>query len=309
MKKNQITTLLLAAVVVLFSNCRKIEKIETAGNIKPKLIVNSIAGDDDIFVFLVSKSLSALDNAPLKTLKNATIVLSNSKGEKETITYNPIYATYFSDNIKVVAGESYTIEATAPGMEKVSASMTMPNAVKLNSGTAVLKGVTRVDFGSGNSYKSFQSGIIRASFTDNGAEENSYMLVLKEKWHNSGVTRYGYQTWECKFPGIEEISSNYSGDKKFFFKDGVFNGKTIELEFNTTTEYNYLGDGIDSIEGWNVELYHVTEDLSKHWFTLYKYQENEGNPFEEPVQIFNNIKGGYGVFGGRSKSEFFVAVP
>lgn len=290
-----------AALISTMAACRKIEKIEKSGTVKSKLVVNCIAGYPggiDGLYFDVSKSLSAIDNAPIKTFKYAKIEITTGSGLKETVLYDAIEDTYFTKTIKIIAGETYNMKATAPGLDPVSATMQFPKIIGNFTVSFQAKGIKYYTEPSTNWYqKRMESATIKLSFEDSDPAENSYILQIQPKWA-SGKSWYNTLGWQTNRPNTEHTVGGYGAGENWFFTDGFDNGKTIDLEFTTSNSYLEVGNLTDSIIGFEIELKHVNPDLSKYWYTIQKAEENQDNPFEEPVQIYSNIQGGYGIFGG-----------
>jgi len=312
-------TLFIAALIGVagfITQCQKVEKIEKAGSITPKIIANCVVEDGTPFIFIISKSLSALDNAQLKPLKSAVVELSDSKGNKETIKYSAIDEAYISTEV-AQAGQFYTIKITAPGLKTVTSQMTLPANLKTNAGAVSIKGKTTEDFGSYR-YISCQSAGFSVSITDEPAEKNNYIFEI-EAIYASGNAGDPYWNWSCLYPTIERVNpyDNFSSNFKlrFYLRDDLFNGQKIDLNFSADGRISgfgsglYLGNQDDSIVGFNVIVRNVPDDLYLHWNSVDKAQESEGNPFEEPVQIYTNILGGYGIFSGYRKEELYLPLP
>jgi len=304
-----------AFALIVFNQCQKIEKIENAGTITPKIVANCILTDSSYFFINVTKSLSALDNAPIKPIKTAKVEVFDSKGNSEVLAYNPAVLAYEGTKMRAVQGETYKVVISAKGFETVTMETAMPKEVKITNTKFKIQGLTRqyVNFGAGDDYYIyFQSGKLSVTFQDDPNEENYYILTLEEYWEGSGGQRLGGVMWDCKFPGVESAYDPYTGTEyKYYFKDGVFNGKSIQLDFTTPESngggYNYAGNSQDSVVGYFVKLNHVSPDLSKHWLTVDKAKLAGSNPFEEPVQIYSNVKNGDGILGGKTQSSAYVS--
>ncbi len=309
MKKYLIASLIL----IVFSQCQKIEKIENAGNITPKIVANCILTDSNNFFITVTKSLSALDNAPIKPIKTAKVEVFDSKGNSEILVYNPAVLAYEGTVMRAIEGEKYKVVISAKGFETVTMETNMPKEVKIKTTKFKIQGLNRIYYNTGvkdEYYIYYKSGKLTVTFDDDPNEENYYILSLEEYWEGSaGSTRWGNSRWECKFPGVETTSDPFTGGGyQYYFKDGVFNGKTIQLDFTTPEgDNNYAGGSTDSVIGYFVKLNHVSADLSKHWLTVDKAKMAGSNPFEEPVQIYSNVKNGYGILGGKTQSTAYVS--
>jgi hypothetical protein len=304
--------LIAALILIVFSQCQKIEKIENAGDITPKIVANCILTDSSYFFINVTKSLSALDNAPIKPIKTAKVEVFDSKGNSEILIYNPAVLAYEGTQMRAIQGEKYKVVISAKGFETVTMEAEMPKEVKINSIKFKIQGLTRQYFNNGSTndyYINFQSGKLSITFNDDPNRDNYYILSLEEYWEGSNGQRLGNIMWDCKFPGVETTFDPYRGDGyQYYFKDGIFNGKTVQLDFTTPEgSYNYAGNSTDSLIGYFVKLNHVSADLSQHWLTVDKAKMSGSNPFEEPVQIYSNVKNGYGILGGKTQSSAYIS--
>lgn len=316
MRKTLFVTALLA-VAGFIINCQKVEKIEMAGSITPKIIANCVVDEGIPFVFTISKSLSALDNAQLRPLKSAVVELSDNKGNKETIKYSAIDEAYIS-NMVAQAETNYTLKISAPGLKTVTSQMTLPKNLNATAGKVNIKGKKVEDYGSYR-YISCQNIELNLSIADESSEKNNYIFEI-EAVYGSGNTDVPYWNWNCTYPTVEKVSpfDNFSSTNKlrFYLRDDLFNGKKIDLsitadkmDYGFTGSGLYLGNENDSIVGFNIVVRKVPDDLYLHWNSVDKAQENEGNPFEEPVQIYTNILGGYGIFSGYREEQFYLPLP
>ena len=302
--------------MLVMNSCQKVEKIEMAGNISPKITANCVAIDGETFVFHITKSLSALDNAKIKPLKNASIELSDDKGSKEIIKWDVDNEAYLSQNMIAEAGKTYSVKITAPGLPVVTSQTIIPNSVNLTPLDFTVKGKINTTWsggGSGGSYTYCESASISITLADNPNEKNNYAIELESVFASGPSSNFSYYwDWSCLYPGLErvygyDVFRGY-GNIRFYLKDEQFNGKNIKLNFNAASPYGsmFLGNETDSIIGYNVMIKNMTDDLYLHWNSIDKAQETEGNPFEEPVQIYHNMKGGYGIFGGFNENKVFL---
>jgi len=53
----------------------------------------------------------------------------------------------------------------------------------------------------------------------------------------------------------------------------------------------------------------VSEDYYKYNVTLAKYEQTQGDPFAQPVQVYSNIENGFGIFGGYSSFSDTLIIP
>ena len=49
-------------------------------------------------------------------------------------------------------------------------------------------------------------------------------------------------------------------------------------------------------------------DSFKFWRSVERYQSTNGNPFAEPMNLYSNVKGGLGIWGGYGVSYFYIPI-
>ncbi|MBL7813223.1 MAG: DUF4249 domain-containing protein [Bacteroidetes bacterium] len=299
-------------------SCQKVEKIEKVGTITPKLVVNSVAEDGDVFEFVVSKSLSSLDNAPIKNLKNAKIKLYREGLFVEDILWDNIDQTYYS-KAKAEYGKAYKIEVSAPGFKDVSAACTVPRPAPILAKTLKVKGKNTVvyNWGSGSRiYGSYTNAELTFNFQDEGGVKNGYLFTVEEVWDgpSSGSGRYTPR-WNYNMPGLEYVydyQSSMSGGGFYFLDDALYDGKNVQVKLSRESDeyssYNYRYDD-DSVVAFQINLYTLSTDLFHHDYSVRLYNSTQDDFFQEPVQIYSNILNGYGVFGARSFSTADIPFP
>lgn len=296
-------------------SCRKIEKIEMAGNIKPKLVVNCLLNPGEGIVVHVTKSLSALDNARMKPVANARVILFKNNVLLDTLKYDAGNGVYFTMKEAAESGANYKVEVKASGMETVTATTFAPQPVNIANATLEVAG-RRVDSsfynGAWQYYGYFDAGKIRITFQDKPDEENHYMVQISEKWSarlGGQGYRYGSIYWVGDRLGLETVTDYRDGSTYFFFNDQLDNGKEITLELKTNYEFNQFRAGVDSMISCDVTMYSMSPDFSRHLYALKLWEQNDGNPFQEPVQVYTNIQGGYGIFGAKTESQKTIPFP
>ena len=88
-------------------------------------------------------------------------------------------------------------------------------------------------------------------------------------------------------------------DDKLFFTDEFFsgqgNGKELALNY-------YIFAPGDSVLV-DVRLDHIDPSYYLYSISKQKYYQADGNPFAEPVQVYNNIQNGFGILGAYSRTS------
>ena len=288
MKKKPIIFSLIIPLLFLLA-CEKTEKLEDFPLYPPKLVLNSYLNADSTISIQLSKSLSVLDNADLKHVGDGSMKLYENGNLIGTIISGNGDWNYKFNN-KAIVGATYNVEAETPSLGKVSASTIIPSKVSIKKFEAEALNVNSWE----HPYK------FSITIDDPPGEKNYYMIgveLYQIHIHINGTDTLINIDYPSKAflnsssnPAIDQVVNGNA-----FFKDDFFNGKNYTIDVNT----DYLNTYADKIK-IIITLYSLTEECYKYRLSYGKYKESSDNPFAEPVQVFNNIKGGYGIFAGEA---------
>ncbi|OFY88145.1 MAG: hypothetical protein A2236_13130 [Bacteroidetes bacterium RIFOXYA2_FULL_33_7] len=123
------------------------------------------------------------------------------------------------------------------------------------------------------------------------------------KYQYEGETfTYLYDIYDLKYNDviIEKFLSNQGA---VIFSDDLFEGENLNLSL-FVSKYNFYTLQTPVI----ISLYSISEAFYKYSISLDEQQNVAGNPFAEPVQVYNNVTDGYGIFAGYSVEKFTVFV-
>lgn len=291
----------------LISACNTVLDVELPER-EPKLVVNCLFEQDSQFVFDVSVSKEILDTATLRHLEGAEIVLTASDGTSETINTSQLIPIGFEEKRAYVSttrateGLSYGIVVSHPGYPSVSSSAEVETGVKITSLD------TSIFFESfvGETYPVLRLSV---GFDD----------PLGQDYYELKVFRYGtIITYEPPnfFPdtilGFEEVFYYFPSESLLSdlggstFDDELFEGRSYEIVVNIDSYYlidfNEVPGDTNSPFFLLPELRSISSEYYQYQTTLSRYQSSQGDPFSQPVQVYNNIDGGFGIFAGFSKS-------
>jgi hypothetical protein len=308
---------LLASLLGLVA-CEKDLEYDVPGA-TPQLVVNSLFAKDSLLRIEVSVSASPGDGDQIRSLRDARISLQQDNKQVKDLTIDSVYATpfnftgnpvasvapiklYFHTTMSLVGttGVPYSIYVSYPGMEPVSASTSIPRPVRIRQTAETSNAAITVD-GKPLVQKSFQ--------IDDRGNENYYAIevLASPRGRQTNPEKITFFSGEKVFAenltvvdGQHSLGAYYRPDHGVYFSNGKFEGRTETMEF-------YL-DPIYVSGDYLVVLRIFT--LSREYFefaTSYQRQKaNSGNPFAEPTQVFSNIEGGLGIFGGYSISEIEI---
>ena len=246
---------------------------------------------------------------------------------------NPDLKGFYTSSFIPSAGKNYTLQVTKSGYEPVEAKAYVLPPVPIQEVTYDTTVTAYYTIGEDSFLvRKIDFNEIQLSFTDPVDEQNYYQLrvleyymrydylideqgnyVLDEQGNNiivdsiqlsssASITSSDplFTQDESFFGDNEEISSEAYG-YSFTFTDDFINGKSYHLKFRPNSSY-YHNEGYDP-PYLVVSLYTISE-AQYQYVTSNKLQyENEGDPFAEPVQVYNNIENGFGIFAGYSSDQ------
>ncbi|HPD66330.1 MAG TPA: DUF4249 domain-containing protein [Bacteroidia bacterium] len=279
---------LFIVIVLIISNlhfsCTKVEDIVDFPIKDPKLTLNCYFHPDSVWAFSVSRSLSVIDNANLSMVTDATIKLYENNNLLATLTSAAADQRYYFYGSKPKPGNEYKIEISHPKYKSISAVETVPQAINFNvEKFKIVDSSTYYDYWLQKSVGTLKASVnIRLS--DPKGEKNYYRLICY--YYDSIYGGVINQVW------LE--SENISVEKKYpnglLFSDKYFDGNSYEMNFKFE-DYSFFS---------GKTYYFVLESMNAARFnyekSIYLYWDSEGNPFSEPVQVYNNIDNGYGIF-------------
>jgi hypothetical protein len=235
-----------------------------------KLVVQSfISPQDTILSVRVSNTNAVIGQVAkeFKTITNANVTIGN--GVKSVLlSYDKEgYYQISSKQFEVKAGKTYFLRVSTPDGRTVLGECTIPlNTVDEKKVIIDIESVT-------NDLKK-----VIVKWDDIRNEQNCY--------RSTGT--------------YETVKKGCSSDISFLIKDRNQDGVQTGYNFNTSIS---CGDGNP-----NFIIIIANYDLNGYQFisTLQEQYLVNGVPFTEPVQIFTNIKGGYGVFSGYNQLRTVV---
>jgi hypothetical protein len=284
---------------------KEVDNINLPGADSQLVAFAYIAPSDSLIKVHISRSIPYIDNGQdLTPIGDKAIVGMARKGENfKELTYNAQCQCYTisTDEMQIEAGYDYSLLVEYKDM-KVDASCFVPvhligeshlqidpfELVSDEYGSQEIKLTWQITPPVSDNENYYFSGAFVKSygvFKENGTFDTLYMqsyemyLDRGEPYFadSEGKTyrfRSTYWSYFGGYPGFDDPSGEYPSD----IIDSAF-------IYVLQTDYNYY-------------QFHKSYDT---------YNNADGNPFAEIVQIYTNIEGGLGVFGGYNKKE--IAIP
>jgi hypothetical protein len=298
MKQMKLYFFLPLIALVVFSSCEKSVTIDVPQ--KPSsLVINAILKKDQAIRVVIGKSryiLEAGQGIDTYVVKNAVPVIFENNLPIDTLVYEAARYTYISPKNKTIrGGYTYTIKITAPGFSAAEATTIVPSQSEAPE-------VTRVKDARVTSDGVHKDEIV-VKFND-PAEKNFYLLQFFQAPFQPGdeYTVYCASTTDKDLELVGDNADPLSTDNCYdadnlILRDDNFNGQVKQLRFYIESNIlqDRMGSGGQTTKPY-VKLSRITEEQFKFIKSFSVYNMTVDNPFAEPVNVFTNVKNGYGIF-------------
>ena len=308
--KKFLHTIILFSLFLLCSTCEK----EVELNIKEvdsKLAILCDFSPDEPFILELSKSKS-INSTQLfsNIINNADVQICVNNELIETIP--PINSSsdantkYQSSVALPKIKQVYTLKVEVDGLEPITATSSIPEVVEISHSSIGEINSYLMDDGETVSYE-VRLGV---QIEDPANVTNYYQISFYQEVLTSepAVQENNIETSSNNGYSLidEDITSNFNLiNGGVLFKDLTFNGTTKELVFQPLFYYkpeNLSTNATSTPINIIIELRSVSEEYYKYYTSIYRQSSQESTPFSNPTVIYSNIKNGYGVFAGYSKS-------
>ena len=299
-KKNRFR-LLLAAVITFAGlvSCEKIIDISIPEK-QRKIVLNGLVMSDRPVRINLSRSLSVLEKDTLVPITGGDVRLFN--GSSQIGKFQEETGGFYSlPGFTPEVGQSYRLTASCPDLKPVEATAILPPLVPVISvDTATLTG----EWGQ-------QELRISVKFADPAGVHNIYgfgVNITYKEFDYRTMTYTGNKLTNQAFLSgnsdrfLKDESTNVDG--KLYFEDLLFDGLTKTVEFGVTDYSLYQSDTV-----WmTVGMEQIDPSYYRYVLSYNAYQQAYSNPFSEPVQVYTNVTGGFGIFSGSSSASYTVVV-
>lgn len=258
-----------------------------------QIVTEALFAQDSLWHVSVSSSVGLRGQVDPFPLTDAKVEIREN-GDLIDVLEHTQFGIYTSRQTRAEFGKLYTLNVTAPGYESVSGVAELPVVFEAPDFT--------VDRTSGEN----EEGYTNVAITINDPPEirNYYAieLTLVETDTSDGanrqvVSRYWFETNDAVLLGFGALDGQEESFSTTYFQDDVFDGKseTINIRVLDPRFFFFEGDIAYAL----LLRFYVTDE---HYFRFFKtaqiQEENEGNPFGEPVRIYSNMSNGFGIFAG-----------
>lgn len=275
MKIKIIRLILIFAAALPIAACEDMISEVDVPESDPKLVVFSVISPQDEFITVkLYKSRALYSLTPQQpweesfpVITDATVRISDGTGWMQ-LPYNTETRSYriASENMPVLAAQTYYLDIKAPGGYSAEASCTVPAGIPPDIEITATEYVE--NYGE-------QSAMVSFRFRDIPGNGHFYRVI----------------------PG-SYYSDEYYGNN-FFSESGLSRGESVFSDknregafFNFRTSEIYKGNNPDyQLLIWSSV---TDEDYYNYHHSVMSFQGD--NPFSEPSPVFTNIDGGLGIF-------------
>lgn len=253
----------------------------------PRLSINAFGSTKtNALRVYVTKTVGILENANRSSvlINDATVSLYKDDNLLYTLPLaledSPFNYNMEPGNVIFEKGSTYTLEVTAPGFPMVSSTAIVPEDVPLN----------KIEFEENGPNTDFddESSEIEITFQD-PLDIDNYYEVSGAIINLDTFTERDF--WPLDTDSFDPAPIQGIDRRSLIFDDTSFDGENKTLSFTILPLTRQDADAI---------LYFLWRTTSKEHFlynkTTAKHDEQDGNPFASPVQIFSNMEGGIGIF-------------
>jgi hypothetical protein len=204
-----------------------------------------------------------------KVVSNASVKMGNGSKTVNLLYEKDGYYRISAKQLAIIKGQKYTLQVSTPDGRTVTSECTIP--------------LTTIDA---------QKVIIDVQSINSGTKKIfvKWVDILNEQNYYAANGTFETPNKSCYF------------DYPFFTRDKNRDGEQFTWSFNTDI---VCGNGnpnfIIKIGSYDLNGY-------QYFSSVTDQNSVNGIPFTEPVQIFTNIKGGYGVFSGFNQFRTVVKV-
>lgn len=293
---------LYAVLLIGCTFCTKIIEIDVPSH-EPVLVVNSLFTDGQRIRVHLSKTASAFDYST-PTVENGLVRLFCNDEEIDTLIFNNGY--YYSD-VVALRNEKYSLFVSAPEMDDVSSEDSIPEKTMIES--YVHRDSIMMD---DNNHPVMQ---LELGFTDKPGPDYYELSIIAEYYVDIDLRRQNVGFKYSTDPVLVSTGLLDYYSESIVFTDELFDGEQTSIKANywiQTGEMPLIGEGPEYGYILFVSLRSISESyynyIRKQIIYQYSLESNIFTGLPDPVHMYSNITGGYGIFAGYSSDNKTINV-
>jgi hypothetical protein len=274
-------------IFLMLSSCSKEVTIDIPAP-EPKPVLNCLFTSDSLFKVHLSESTSVFD-PPFAYGAGQKIFLYENNIIKDSLRWED---EYYTSNITPQFNASYRIEWVHK--DNISSVDDIPEFVAMQS--ASFHDSVAID----------SDGVFfsecEIEFTDNSFQKNYYEISLFKLYelNNEIATDEAYLFSSDPVIEAEGLTDYYPSS--IILSDTLINGQNYKLKINYYPPYWSTGEVVDNKYKVIIHFRSISENYYKYKKALIVHEYNQDGDIWDglgnPVPMFTNIEGGYGIFAG-----------
>lgn len=285
---------LLPVILLMLVGCQQMVVDVDVPHAPPGIVANVIAATDSTWKATLFASEYILDDIQAKRLTDGNVTIREANGNVIDLRYDGV-RSFRNRNSRPMEGQTYHMTVSVPGYPTAFSEITIPRpvpvaSIKWDPEAAKIENQERtfpveitIDDPAGvrNYYGVFCDAYFKFIFEPNDPKEYEYAA-------NTSIV-------------LDDPLIALKEQDKRYFDDQLFDGQRVKIKFFV----KILGavGGTQRMSKVNFRLESITESYYKYYESVNLQRAVEGDPFAQPVPIYNNIENGYGIFGGLSYRE------
>ncbi|MDQ1086675.1 hypothetical protein QE390_001221 [Siphonobacter sp. SORGH_AS 1065] len=258
----------------------------------PKLVVECYLNPTDTDITAIVNENRPIDGpgsgdrGQVNPILNATVFLSDGNREVQLTNAKNNTYTIAASRFALVAGRTYTLKVTAPGLPATEATCTIP---RVPSALSAKDSELTYERDQTSTYKVYRKRSL--SWTNTQTKATQYYLVGSGEGSAYKVKAASGDSTCIKLKNAEVVA---------FLNENQAAGATY-----STQTLNFLVGHASSATDTKITstaprysfVYHVDKNYYEFYRTIKRQREVGDNPFAEAMPVYSNIKNGLGVFG------------
>jgi len=251
----------------------------------PTMVGTLLADNTDSTLYgIISQTRGLLDSNVAALLSGATVnlykdnVLQYSWNTQDTMDY---YALNLNDTLGSASG-TYKFEVLHPEFDDLTATDQFPPAAIISE--AVLnKGAAQIF--------TFEADEIILNLQDIPGVDQHYIFSCEVRLTDFNFI--GDTSWtKVDLYSDDQRTIQLAGSSAILVSE---NGIDADLQLSLASTA-FLGAPLEEDYEYRISIKTLSNEGFNYYRSLSSYQTAQGNPFSEPVVIYSNVSGGYGVF-------------
>jgi Domain of unknown function (DUF4249) len=288
----RLSTFVLFCSVLMFG-CEKELDLEVPFK-GQKLVINAFNNPDSIWLLQLSLTRHVLDTnyyffqVPRSAV--VTIVDPSNDAVVDVLTADNLFESTYKGTSKPEPGKEYRIRVVTSDYGTAEATCVIPHPVP----------ITKIEIDSVSFFQSNSLGL-KIYFKDPPAQKNFYNLnFLAHTFYldyrtNDTIRNIGHVYFEV---GESTLIDDVISMSDLYITDTFFDGDEHTLTVRVNRRY-FDSRAATSL---HVVLSNITEPYYQYMTTSKLQANSGGDPFAQPVQVYNNVQNGFGIFAGYSQS-------